>query len=314
MRIAILGAGAMGMLFGGYLSKENYVVLIDKDRSKVEAINQRGVSIKEPDGTVRSSGPRAALSAEGMSAADLVILFVKSMDSRDALRSSLGLIGPETQVLSMQNGAGHETVLKEFVRGERIILGTTQHNSSIVGPGVIHHGGGGQTYIGAIDGDGQPLQSVQEAFTACGFPTEISDNVQRKIWEKLFVNSSASALTAILQTTLGYILNNGDAWRLAKQLVKEAVAVANGDGMGFEEEKVLNDLQQLLERASNGFTSIYADIRDCRKTEVDTISGAVVAASRRNGVPAPTHEFVVKLIHALEERQKSGTSHTFTCF
>jgi len=85
--------------------------------------------------------------------------------------------------------------------------------------------------------------------------------------------------------------------------VREAVAVANGDGMEFEEEKVLDGLRQLLERASGGFTSIYADIRDGRKTEVDTISGAVVAASRRNGVPAPTHEFVVKIIHALEERQ-----------
>lgn len=303
MRIAILGAGAMGMLFGGYLSKENDVVLIDTDRSKVDVINQRGVSIKEPDGTVRSSVPRAALLAEGMGAANLVILFVKSMDSRDALRSSLGLIGPETQVLSMQNGAGHETVLKEFVRGERIILGTTQHNSSIVGPGVIHHGGGGQTYIGSIAGNGQELEPIRTAFEGCGFLTDISDNIQRKIWEKLFVNSSASALTAILQTALGYILNNGDAWQLAKQLVREAVAVANGDGMGFEEEKVLSDLQRLLERASSGFTSIYADIRDCRKTEVDTISGAVVAASRRNGVPAPTHEVVVKIIHALEERR-----------
>lgn len=303
MRIAILGAGAMGMLFGGYLSKENDVVLIDTDGSKVDVINQRGVSIKEPDGTVRSSVPRAALSAEGMGAANLVILFVKSMDSRDALRSSLGLIGPETQVLSMQNGAGHETVLKEFVRGERIILGTTQHNSSIVGPGVIHHGGGGQTYIGSIAGNGQELEPIRTAFEGCGFLTDISDNIQRKIWEKLFVNSSASALTAILQTALGYILNNGDAWQLAKQLVREAVAVANGDGMGFEEEQVLSDLQRLLERASSGFTSIYADIRDCRKTEVDTISGAVVAASRRNGVPAPTHEVVVKIIHALEERR-----------
>jgi len=302
LRIAILGAGAMGMLFGGYLSKENDVVLIDTDKSKVDAINESGVSIRETDGTIRSAKLPAALSAEGLSAADLVILFVKSMDSRNALQSNLKLIGPATQVMSMQNGAGHETVLREFVPDERIILGITQHNSSIVGPGIIHHGGGGQTYIGAIAGEVQRLKSVQAAFAGSGFPTELSDNVQRKIWEKLFINSSASALTAVLQTSLGHIVDNRHAWLLAKQLVREAVAVANGDGMGFEEEIVLEGLQQLLERARDGYTSIYADIRDGRKTEVDTISGAVVAASRRNGVPAPSHEFVVNLIHALEGR------------
>ncbi len=302
LRIAILGAGAMGMLFGGYLSKENDVVLIDTDKSKIDAINQHGISIREAEGTIRSSNPKAVLPAGNPGYADLVVLFVKAMNSRNALSDNSALFGPTTQVMSMQNGAGHEAVLREFIPEERIVLGTTQHNSFIVGPGVIHHGGGGQTYIGPVAGDSQKLKPIQETFANCGFSTEISENIQRKIWEKLFVNSSASALTAILQTSLGYIVENGHAWQLARQLIREAVAVANGDGLGFVEEKVLEDLRQLLERAKSGYTSIYADIREKRKTEVDTISGAVVTASRRNGAPAPSHEFVVQLIHALEER------------
>jgi 2-dehydropantoate 2-reductase len=304
LKIAIIGSGAMGMLFGGYLSKHNEVVLLDTDETKVAAINSNGIRIQEPDGNVTAAAPKAALRAERLGVVDLAILFVKAMDSRSALRANRSLIGPDTYVMSLQNGFGHDTVMKEFVAENRIVIGTTQHNSSIVEAGIIHHGGGGKTFIGPMGGDGHRLKPIEQAFARCGFETEISDNIRRKIWEKLFVNTSASALTAILQTNLGFILGNSHAWGLAKQLITEAVAVANQVGMGFEEEKVLDELRKLLKQARSGTTSIYADIRDGRRTEVDTISGAVVAAGKRTNVPTPVHEFVVGLIHAMEETKR----------
>ena len=303
MKIAILGAGAMGMLFGGYLSKENDVVLIDTDRSKVDKIRHDGIRIEESDGKSVEARPRAVIQAEESGETDLVIVFVKAMDSRNALACNLNLINPDTFVLTLQNGSGHDTVLREFVSPERIVIGTTQHNSSIIETGVVHHGGGGTTFIGLKEGDGNALKGIQEAFNRCGLETQISDNIQKKIWEKLFVNASASVLTAILQTNLGFLLDSGPAWHLTETLIKEAVAVANGDGMDFEEEKVRADVRGLLENAKYGYTSIYADIRDGRRTEVDTISGAVVAAGRLNKVPAQGHELVVALIHAMEDKR-----------
>jgi len=305
LKIAIIGSGAMGMFFGGYLSKHNEVVLLDIDNARVDAINTEGIRIQEPDGSVTTAHPKATLSAENLGKMDLVILFEKAMHSRSALKASLKLIDPETYVMSLQNGSGHETVLKEFVAGNRIVVGTTKHNSSIVQAGVIHHGGGGKTFIGSIGEGGSDLKFIEEAFNRCGLETEIADNIQTKIWEKLFVNVSASALTAVLQTKLGFLIENKHAWLLTTQLIKEAVAVANGDGMGFEEEDVLNEVHKLIENARDGYTSIHADIRDGRKTEVDTISGAVVAASKRNHVPAFSHEFMVGLIHALEDRRNT---------
>jgi len=302
MKIAILGAGAMGMLFGGYLSRENEVALIDTDPAKVDAINTLGIRILEPDGHVTAADPEAAISSDGLEKMDLIILFVKAMHSRGALQSNRRLIGPGTYVMSLQNGAGHDAVMREFASPDRIVIGTTQHNSSIVEPGVVHHGGGGEICIGPAGGDGIQIRRIAETFNNCGIETEISDNIQTKIWEKLFVNVSASALTAILQSKLGFLLENEHAWRLTRQLIREAVAVANAEGMEFEEEKVIDGLHELLEQAKDGYTSIYADIRDGRKTEVDTISGFVVAASKRNHVPAPSHEFVVSLIHAMEAK------------
>ncbi len=305
MKIAIIGSGAMGMLFGGYLSRDNPVILIDTNRAMVDEINKNGIFIREPGGSLLRAHAGAACSAEGLGEMDLVMLWVKAMDSRSALGVCRRLAGPTTFLMSLQNGSGHDAVLREFTSEEQIIVGTTQHNSSIVEFGVISHGGAGKTYIGPLAGDPNRLKPVEQTMNRCGFETEISDNIRRNIWEKLFLNASASALTAILQTRLGFLLESRHAALLTERLVREAVAVANAEGMGFDEESIQRNIRKSLENVRGGHTSIYADIRDGRKTEVDTISGAVVAAGRRNNVPVPSHEFVVGLIHALEDK---GTS------
>ena len=92
---------------------------------------------------------------------------------------------------------------------------------------------------------------------------------------------------------MGYMLDDAHGWWLCERLIREAVAVANGDGMGFDAEEIVDEIRRLLVTSHEGYTSIYADLRDGRRTEVDTISGAVVSASHRNGVPAPSHEFIV---------------------
>ena len=302
MKIAILGAGAMGMLFGGCLSLHNDVTLVEVNPARVQEINAEGVCVCEPDGTQRQCRPRAVADTSGMAPVDLVIVFVKAMYSRAALEANKALIGPDTYLMTLQNGSGHEEVLREFAPDERVVIGTTQHNSSIAGPHAVHHGGGGHTFIGPLAGDPARLALVAQTFTACGFDTETAENVQKLIWNKMFLNVSASALTAILQVKLGYMVDNAHAWTLTERLIREAVAVANGDGLGFDADAVVAEIHGRLEQSKEGCTSIYADLRDGRRTEVDTISGSVVRASRRNGVPAPNHAFVVELIHAMEER------------
>lgn len=292
----------MGMLFGGCLSRRNDVTLVEVNPERVQEINADGVCVCEPDGARSECRPCAVPSTAGMGPADLVIVFVKAMYSRDALRANRGVIGPDTYLMTLQNGSGHEEVLREFAPDDHVVIGTTQHNSSIAGPHAVHHGGGGHTYIGPLAGDPARLAPVAETFTACGFDTDVSDNVRKLIWNKMFLNVSASALTAILQVKLGYMVDNAHAWTLTERLIREAVAVANGDGLGFDADAVVAEIRERLEHSKDGYTSIYADIRDGRRTEVDTISGSVVRASRRNGVPAPSHEFVVELIHAMEER------------
>lgn len=302
MKIAVIGAGAMGSLIGGYLSRANEVTLIDTDSAKIEAIQKDGIRIREKDGSETHVTPGAATGYDSMGEQDLVVLFVKSLFSRAALAAAKPIIGENTYVMTLQNGAGHDEILREFVAPERVVIGTTQHNASYPEPGCVNHGGSGITCIGALTGDNARLAPIAEAFKAGGMDCEISENVQKLIWHKLFTNVSVSALTGVLQTKIGYMMDDENGWWLCERLVREAVAVANGDGMGFDVEEILGEIRALLKNSHDGYTSIYADLRDGRRTEVDTISGAVVSASHRNGVPASSHEFIVKMVHAMENR------------
>lgn len=301
MKIVIIGAGAMGSLFGAYLSKNNQVYLIDTDSEKVDKINKQGIKIRGKY-EEKVFFPKAFIDSSQIGEVELVILFVKALFSRNALEKNKSIIGKDTYVLTLQNGGGHEEVLKEFVHKDRIIIGTTQHNASIIETGIINHGGTGATNIGMIVSQSDILDLIKDRFESCGFEIYISKNIQRLIWDKIFTNVSASVLTGVLQVKLGYLIENSHGLFLVEKLIKEAVAVANGDGMDFDEEEVLKKVKQVLINAHEGYTSIYVDIRDKRKTEVDTISGYVVRAARRNGVPAPNHEFIVELIHAFEDK------------
>ncbi len=304
MKITVLGAGAMGSLFSGYLSKENEVTVIDVSAKTVEAINKDGVRIKEKDGSVSSYHPKALIDSMAVPAQDLVIIFVKAMFTLSALETNKHLIGKDTYLMTLQNGAGHEAKLLRYADRFHVVIGSTQHNSSIIEPGFINHGGSGFSSIGLLDGNSDSLKMIAENFTKCGFEAKTENNIQRQIWHKLFTNTAASSLTALFQVPLGFIHSDAHANNLMKRLCKEAVTVANALGLDFDEEETIMEVDKVCENAPNGYTSIYADIRDGRRSEVDTISGSVVEAAKELGIAVPFHEMVVECIHALENKNK----------
>ena len=296
----------MGALFGGYLAGQNEVYLVDVDANRVNHINAEGVRIREQDGTEKVYHPAAVTESTGLPAMDLVIVFVKAMYTESALEGNRELIGPETYLMTLQNGAGHEAKLLKFADREHVVIGTTQHNSSLLGDGYVNHGGGGKTAIGLLDGGSERLQGIAETFTASGFMCTTSDEVKAQIWQKLFLNTAASTLTGILQVPLGYILENRYACRLMEAMAREAVSVANAEGFAtFDAESVIGEIKEVLSRSRAGYTSIYADVKNGARTEVDTISGSVVEAARTVGVAVPYHEMAVALIHALEGRGRA---------
>lgn len=303
MRIAVIGAGAMGSIYGGHLSQQNEVILVDTNQQVVEQINKNGLLVDE-NGTTVCYQPKALCDTSEEKPVDLVILFVKALFSRAALENNSALIGPDTWLMTLQNGAGHEDLLKEFVSEDRVIIGTTEDNGAVLGLGHVRRGGTGVTNVGMLteDRDGF-LDRLKENFDSCGFEVRIHENIQYLIWDKLFTNVSLSALTGILQVDMGYIAADEYAWKLCCQLIHETILTAAAAGLEFDEEAVKEKVRKTSLNNPQGCTSIRADLRDGRRTEVDTISGAVVRAASRYGVDVPGHTFVVNLVHGMEGRK-----------
>ncbi len=197
MKIAVIGAGAMGSIYGGHLSLHNDVTLIDTNPKVIETVQQNGLKIEE-NGQENIYRPSAAVSCEGMEPVDLIILFVKALYSKAALSGNRNLIGPNTYVMTLQNGSGHEDILGESVPQDHIIIGTTEDNGEVLGFGHIRHGGVGNTNVGMLTEDKENfLNKLKESFDSCGFNVRIHPNIQQLIWDKLFTNVSLSAVTAV---------------------------------------------------------------------------------------------------------------------
>lgn len=304
MKIAVLGAGAMGSIYGGHLSINNDVYMIDKKQELVDKINSEGLMLFENDMDVVYR-PTALISSEGLGEVDLVILFTKSLYSRDALKENNSIIGENTYVMTLQNGAGHEDIISEFVSMERIIIGTTEDNGAILGNGYVRRGGKGKTNIGMLTEDkNNMLETVKACFDKCEFDTHIYSNIQQLIWDKLFTNVSLSALTGVLQVPMGYVASDKYTWEMAVTLIKEAMGVAEAMGLSFDEKEMIERVKNTSLSSPEGRTSIYTDLSKGRPTEVDTISGAVVRAGEKMGVEVPSHKMIVSLVHAMENKCK----------
>ena len=200
MKIVIIGAGAMGCLYGAYLSRKHEVIMLDSFDRQVEAINQNGISVLEEDGTENKfTNVKACISGEYTEAADLVVVFVKSTFTEDALRDNKKLFGDKTLVMTLQNGAGNDRKIAKYVNKKNIIIGTSKHNSVNLGGGKVRHSGSGETTIGSNLENNTNLDKIQAILEESGFKVEKTNDIQRVIWSKLFVNLSINTFTAITQ-------------------------------------------------------------------------------------------------------------------
>lgn len=302
MKIAIIGAGAMGSIYGAHLSLQNEVYLIDTNQEVVNQINENGLKLQE-NGQDVVYHPTAATNAEGLDTMDLIILFVKALFSEAALAANVGMVGEDTYIMTLQNGSGHEEVISKFVSEDHVIIGTTEDNGAVLAPGYVRRGGVGKTNIGMLlENEIEFLNQLRENFDLCGFQAHIHENIMELIWDKLMTNVSLSIMTGVLQVKMGYIAENAYAWDLTQRLIKETITVASALGMSFDEEKMIQRVKETSINNPEGITSICADLRDGRKTEVDTISGSVVRAAKKCGIEVPTHQRMVELVHAMETR------------
>ena len=302
MKIAIIGAGAMGCIYATYLCKHNDVLLIDVVKEHVDAINEKGLVFEHLDGheeTYRNL--RATMDTTGETPAELVILLTKGYQSAQALEANKSLIGADTTVLSLQNGYGNADEIVKYVPEEQIVLGTSGGGAIVAGPGHVLHRGQGGTHIGGMGRDQSRAEMVKRLMDEGGVPeVELVPNVLELVWSKLFVNIGINAICALMDDLNKTVVINEFAHKASYALVKEAVDVANAVGMSFDFEKEFKNVMDIAMVTGENVCSMLADVRHTRRTEVDRINGAAVSEGAKAGVAAPLNELITNLIHAKE--------------
>ena len=303
MKIAILGAGAMGSVFGAHLTRGgNDVTLIDVVRETVEALNARGLRLEDKTGEATTVPVRAGADPREVGPPELVIVFVKCYHTEAAVRAAEPLLREDTVVLSLQNGWGNAPRIQAVAGAERVLAGVTYHSATVLGPGHVQHAGRGHTFIGELDGGmSERLARVAETFNAAGIETTASPTILREIWSKLALNVCTLPTSAMLRFYAGQLIEHEGTLSLMRALLRETVAVANAQDIGLDETERWEAITGLLSRAQGAKASMLQDVENGRLTEIDVVNGAIVEAGRRLGIPTPHNETMVWLVKSLEE-------------
>ncbi|WP_206955897.1 ketopantoate reductase family protein [Trinickia acidisoli] len=303
MKIAILGTGALGCAIGATLTEGGHETwLIDRSATHVDAMCRDGLRV---DGAGNSTyvSVRATTQASEVGVAELVIVLVKSFHTDAAMRGARALIGPDTTVLSLQNGLGHEDILADVVGRERVLAGKTYVGGVLRGAGHIESGVVGKhTYIGELNGRITPrVKAIAHAFNAAGLATSVSDNIVGTMWDKLLVNVATGALTGITGLTYGQLYDEPLLKEASLAAVTEAIAAAQAAGVKLS----MADPEEAWTLAAEGLpasfkTSMLQSLEKGSITEIDFINGSVVRCGQQHGVPTPVNATLVACIKGIE--------------
>ncbi|AQR97464.1 MULTISPECIES: ketopantoate reductase family protein [Clostridium] len=303
MKICMLGAGALGSTIGGTLAKGgSEVYFIDQWEEHINKINEKGLKLTDgkEDYFVNVKGKT---SPEGIGYADLVIVLVKSFATKTAIENASSIIGPNTLVMSLQNGLGNEEVIAEVVGKERVLGGKTYVGGVLLEAGYVSAGVKGKyTYIGELDGKmTERVKAVADEFNKAGLLCEVSDNITGMIWDKLLINVATGALSGITRLPYGGLYDEPRIKACAVAAVQEGINVAKAVGVKLKSE----DPEYAWNAASEGLpptfkASILQSIEMGRPTEVTFINGSVVEWGKKYGIPTPVNETLVACVTGIE--------------
>jgi 2-dehydropantoate 2-reductase len=301
MTIVIVGPGAMGCLLAAFLAKSKETIwLLDKDKDRAAQINQKGIRIEGISGEWQAKVSAAADPGQ-IPGADLVIISVKSYDTKEAMLLAKPLIGEDTQVITLQNGIGNIEVISEVVGADKVIGGVTNLGATLIDAGHVRHAGKGETVLGRIDGRiNVQMRSIRELFNKAGLETRISKDIKALLWSKLIINVGINALTGITRLNNGRLLEFEGTRRILRDAVTEAIRVAKRKRIKLIYDDPLAKVEAVCEATSANISSMLQDIQKKRHTEIDYINGVIVRQARELDIPAPVNSILVDLIKVIE--------------
>ena len=306
MKVTVVGAGAMGSLFGAMLAEAgNEVWLYDVWLEHVQAINENGLQI-EREGNTRTVKVKATDDPQQIRQAELVIIFVKASRTKAAAETAQVIAGSDGSVMTLQNGMGNADIIAEFIDSEQILAGTTSHGATLLGPGSIRHAGCGPTTIGAwsqTEAGRQRAGQVAEFFSRAGIETESVADVRSVVWNKLLINIGINAITALTNIKNGQILDLEITRELSRAAVLEAISVAQAENIKVQDDAI-ERVFKVAEATARNRSSMGQDVDNRRQTEIAAINGFIVREAKRLGLAVPVNFTLTALIETLQSHYK----------
>jgi 2-dehydropantoate 2-reductase len=302
MRIAMIGAGAMGSSIGARLARAGAeIVLYDLDEAHVAAIRAGGLTVATPTGEIHVRLP-ATTDATAIGPVDLAIVLVDSNATRDAGAALARVLSATGFALTLQNGIGNIEALTVALGRRRVVGGTTYNSAARVAPGRVLHSNIGETTIGELDGrPSERVAAIAGLFRDAGLPIAVSDNVLGHIWMKFVLNVALNPVSAITGLRSGEIVRTDPARRLLERVLDEVLAVvaAKGITLPYSDPRAA-----VLDHAWGRYNrpSMLQHIEQGRRTEIDALNGALVAEARALAIACPINQAIVLTVKSLEAR------------
>lgn len=302
MKIAIIGAGAMGSLFASFLHRAGHETwLLDNDDERVAAIRKSGLIVEDPAGTHLLNIATVTGRAGNIGTADLVIVFVKSYATAEALGSAGSLLRDDTPVLTLQNGLNNLETIAAVTGRDRLLGGTTAHGATLLEHGRVRHAGSGDTVIGAFGSAGAgERDAVAGLFNRAGIATTVTGDLTATLWKKLIINAAINPLTALTGLCNGEITGHPGLADVQGHILMESCAVAEAQGISIGADDAAALVRDVCMRTASNKSSMLQDVLQGRRTEIDAINGAIVATGAACAIPTPYNAIVTRLVKALE--------------
>ncbi len=304
-KVVVVGAGAMGGLFGGLLAEGGLdVTLVDAWPEHIARIKDKGIRIVGVGGD-RDIKVKATTDGREIKAADVVLFQCKAFANESAANSVKHLFGNGTVAITFQNGLGNEQALGAILGAENVIGGLTAQAGLAEGPGIVRNFGDLPTHIGEFGGGlSDRAVAIAKAFTAHGLPVTASAEIKREKWKKLLGNVALGAISAVTDLRSVEIMRIPELQEIVFRAVDEAAAVAKHEGVALDVAEARSVLMKLVDTSGGGTgnskSSMREDIIRKRPTEIDTIHGAVAKLARQHGVATPTIDTMVAMVKGVQ--------------
>lgn len=289
MHIVVMGAGGVGGYFGAKLARSGVAVTMIARGEHLAAIRRDGLRVRSAVEGESLARPAAVEDPAGLPAADLVLFCVKSFDTGAAVERIRPVVGPETAVLSLQNGVDNEDKIDALLGPGHAMGGVAQVFAAIESPGVIAHHFAGRIIFGELDGRRSPrAETLLAAFERAGINVELSTNIRRALWDKYILICAVAGMTAITRETIGTVRDTPECWRMFRAIVDETTALARACGVGLAPDAADAVMKLAQGIAAGNRASLAQDLLQGRRLELEALHGHAARLGERLGVATPT--------------------------